>query len=181
MISRRDVIRNLVISVGGSSLLSACGGRVTLETLAPGSSPRFYGEREMALLSRVSDLLLPRTDTPGALDVHVPAVLDQLMAEWANGETQSEHRAVLAALDTALGTRARGDFLDASDVVAEQALEAVDAAAFDGAGPEGWSGLKGLITQAYFATEAGAVEEQGWVAVPGRWDPCAEREEARRG
>lgn len=175
MISRRDVIRNLVISVGGSSLLSACGGRVTLDTLAPDAGPRFYGEREMAVLSRVSDLLLPRTETPGALDVQVPALLDGLMAEWASAETRAEHRASLVALDRALEREAGRDFLDAPDTVAEGALAAVDAAAFAGDGVEGYRGLKSLITQAYFATEGGAVDEQGWVAVPGRWDPCVDR------
>ncbi|MGD8279237.1 MAG: gluconate 2-dehydrogenase subunit 3 family protein [Gemmatimonadota bacterium] len=175
MISRRDVIRNLVITVGGSSLLSACGGRVTLDTLAPGPTPRFYGEREMALVSRVSDLLLPRTETPGALDARVPALLDGLMAEWANDETRAEHRATLAALDAELRAGARGDFLEADAGVAAQTLDAVDRSAFADEGLEGWRSLKGLITQAYFSTEAGAVEELQWVAVPGRWDPCAVR------
>jgi len=174
MISRRAVIKNLVISVGGSSLLSACGGRVTLGTAPPGASPRFYGEREMAVLSRVSDLLLPRTETPGALDAGVPALLDQLMAEWASSETKEEHRAALADLGAALGARSGGDFLDATDAAAQQALEAVDRAAFAGEPIEGYRGLKGLVTQAYFATEAGAEESQ-WVGVPGRWDPCVER------
>lgn len=175
MISRREVIRNLVISVGGSSLLSACGGRVSLDTLAPDASLRFYGERELALLSRVSDLLIPRTETPGALDAQVPAYLDGLMAEWANDETRAEHRAALATLDRALGTQAGGDFLDASNAAAEDALAAVDAAAFAGDSVEGYRGLKSLITQTYFASEPGAVEELGWVGSPGRWDPCVDR------
>lgn len=175
MVSRRDVIKGLVISVGGSSLLSACGGQVTLGALAPGAPPRFYSEREMAVLSRVADLLLPRTGTPGALDVNVPALLDQLMTEWASNETQAEHRTALATLDTELRSRSSLDFLAATDADAEQALAAVDRAAFSGEPVEGYRALKGLITQAYFATEAGAVEEQGWVAVPGRWEPCADR------
>jgi hypothetical protein len=175
MLTRREVIRNLIVSVGGSSLLSACGGRVTLETLAPSAEPRFYGDREMALLSRMSDLILPRTETPGALDVQVPALLDKLMAEWANAETRTEHRAALAALDAELGARAGGDFLVAPDAAAEQTLAALDRDAFTGDGLEGYRGLKGLITQMYFATEGGAVDELGWVGVPGRWDPCVDR------
>ena len=175
MISRRDVIRNLVVTVGGSSLLSACGGQVMLEALAPGVGPRFYGEREMALLSRVSDLLLPRTETPGALDVHVPALLDGLMAEWASAETQAAHRASLEALDAALARHAGGDFLTVPNTTAERALTALDAEAFGGDPVEGYREFKALVTQAYFATEGGAVDEQGWVAVPGRWDPCADR------
>ena len=174
-ISRRDVIRNLVIAVGGSSLLGASGGSVALDALTPSAAPLFYTERERALLSRVADLLLPRTDTPGALDVQVPGILDQLMTEWASGETQASHRAALATLDAALGAEVGGDFVDAGAGEAERALAAVDAAAFGDAPLEGYRGLKGLITQAYFSTEAGAVEEQGWVAIPGRWDPCVDR------
>jgi hypothetical protein len=174
MISRRDVIKSLVISVGGSSLLSACGGRVTLGGASPAAVPRFHSEREMALLSRVSDLLIPRTETPGALDVHVPALLDQLMTEWANSETQAAHHAALAALDAELEARSGGDFLAVSDTAAQRALAAVDADAFGGEPLEGYRNLKGLVTQAYFATEGGALDEQGWVAVPGRWEPCVD-------
>lgn len=174
MISRREVIKSLVISVGGSSLLSACGGRVTLGAVSPGAAPRFYTAHEMALVSRVSDLLIPRTETPGALDEHVPALLDQLMAEWANAETQADHREALAALDAELGARSGSDFLDATDPVAERALAAVDEAAFNGESLQGYRNLKGLITQMYFATEGGALDEQHWVAVPGRWEPCVD-------
>lgn len=175
MISRRDVIKHMVVTVGGSTLLGACGGRVALDTLAPTERPRFYTDREMALLSRVSDLLLPRTETPGALDVQVPAILDRLMAEWANAETKSEHRATVMALDARLAALSGGDFVDGSMSRAAEALAALDEAAFEDDEIDGYFGLKGLIAQAYFSTEGGAVEEQGWVSVPGRWDPCMDR------
>ena len=175
MISRRHAIKSLVISVGGSALFSACGGRGVLAVLTPSASPRFYSEREMAVLSRVSDLLLPRTETPGALDAHVPALLDQLMAEWTSSDTQASHRAALAGLDTRLQASSGGDFLEGTDSVAEQALAAVDAGAYADEPLQGYRALKGLITQAYFATEEGAVDEQQWVAVPGRWEPCLDR------
>lgn len=174
MISRRDVLKTLIVSVGGTSLLSACGGQVTLGALAPGAPPRFYSEREMALLSRVSDLLLPRTETPGALDVQVPALLDKLMNEWANADTQAAHHDTLATLDARLRTQLGGDFLAAGDGAARETLAAVDEAAFAGEPIEGYRNLKGLITQAYFATEAGALQEAKWVAVPGRWEPCVD-------
>ena len=173
-ITRRDAIKTLVISVGGSSLLSACGGQVSLEALAPTPVPRFYSEHEMAVLSRVSDLLLPRTETPGALDSGVPGLLDRLMAEWANVETQADHRAALTALASRLETLTGGDFLGASDQVARQSLTDVDDAEFSGDQLDGYRELKGLITEVYFATEAGA-DERGWDPAPGRWDPCVDR------
>ena len=57
---------------------------------------------------------------------------------------------------------------------AEQALAAVDAAHFADDSIQGYGGLKGLIAQAYFATEAGA-DERRWDPVPGRWEPCLDR------
>jgi hypothetical protein len=68
------------------------------------------------------------------------------------------------------------DFVTLSPDASEQRLALLDSEAFEGR-PVHYSGyrsLKGLITQAYFASENGALQEQKWVAVPGRWDPCIE-------
>ena len=181
MITRREVLRNLIVTVGGSTLLSGCGGQAALEMLAPLGAPRFYGDREMAVVSRVSDLLLPRTETPGALDVEVPGLLDRLMAEWANQETRTSHLDAVAALDAELSTRVGGDFLLVDAASAERALADVDADAYAGQQVPGYRGLKGLISQMYFATEGGAVEELGWVRIPGRWDPCVQLEGVQLG
>ena len=46
----------------------------------------FYTQDEMALISRISNLVIPRTETPGALDANVPGYLDALMSDWASAE-----------------------------------------------------------------------------------------------
>lgn len=169
MQTRREFIQGLIVSVGGASALSACGGLATLS-----SSGSFYTASERALVSRLSDLIIPRTETPGALDANVPGYLDGLMTEWASDETRSAHREALQGLAARLDA-ATGNFLEASDDEAESALSALDAAAFDGAdGLSGYRSLKAYITQAYFATEEGAVQELKWVAVPGRWEPSVD-------
>lgn len=176
MHTRREVLKALIVSIGGASLLTACGGEATLAPVSPlTGSGKFYNERELALVSRISDLLLPRTETPGALDVDLPAFLDQLMSEWASAATGEAHHSTLATLDAQLGNALAGDFVSADQLAAERALTEVDSAAFtSGADGSGYRGLKSLITQAYFATEAGALQEQQWVAVPGRWEPCVD-------
>ena len=166
---RREVLQDLIVSIGGASLLNACSGAARV---VPSSSMRVYSEQELALVSRISDLLIPRTDTPGALDVNVPGFLDSLMAEWANQETKQNHHEELEELGLMLGV----DFVTLSPDASEQRLALLDSEAFEGR-PVHYSGyrsLKGLITQAYFASENGALQEQKWVAVPGRWDPCIE-------
>ena len=61
MKTRREVLQGLIVSIGGTSLLNACGG---VARVVPSSSMRFYTEQELALVSRVSNLIIPRTDTP---------------------------------------------------------------------------------------------------------------------
>ncbi len=175
MRTRREVLQGLIVSIGGAAALTACGGVADVGSTRPGSTGRFYTAEEMALVSRLSDLIIPRTETPGALDVNVPGYMDGLMTEWASSETKNAHRLSLRQIHSELSVYARVDFLSASDGVAERALAAFDAASFEGSGDStGYRRVKGYISESYFATEGGAVEELKWVAVPGRWDPSVE-------
>lgn len=175
MTTRREVLQGLIISIGGASALTACGGVATILSTSAGRAGRFYTRGELALISRVSELIIPRTETPGALDVNVPGYLDGLMTDWANEETRRNHRRDLTLLNEDLGRLAGGEYVDADDASAEQALTELDADAFNGNNNlRGYRTLKGYITRAYFATEDGALQELKWVSVPGRWDPSVD-------
>jgi len=175
MRTRREVLQGLIVSIGGASALTACGGVANVLSTQQGSTPRFYTNAEMALVSRVSELIIPRTETPGALDVNVPGYMDGLMTDWASQETKNAHRAALSRISSELDRLAGGDFLMASDGIAERFLADFDAARFSEDGDDfGYKRMKGYVSQSYFATEGGAIEELKWVAVPGRWDPSVE-------
>ena len=171
MKTRRDFLRELIISVGGVSALSACGDAPVVVATATGEAGRFHTAKELALVSRLAELIIPRTETPGALDVNVPGYIDGLMADWANQATQTSYRAALGDIESRLS--ANGDFLTLDEAAAEQALAELDRAAFAEAAEElgGYRSFKGYVTRTYFATEGGARQELQWVAVPGRWDP----------
>jgi len=174
MKTRREFLQGLIISVGGASALSACGDAANVVATTAGEGGRFYTQDEMALISRISDLVIPRTETPGALDANVPGYLDALMSDWASAETQNSHRAALRLISQHLDSLS-GDFLAASEAEAVAALSELDSYAFDGDNSlRGYRTLKGYITQSYFATEAGATEELKWVAIPGRWEPSVD-------
>ncbi len=171
MKTRRELLRELIISVGGVSLLSACGDSPDLVAAAPGGPGRFYTAEELELVSRLAELIIPRTETPGALDVNVPGYIDGLMADWASEETRTAHRRALAEIRRRLS--AGGDFPALAEVDAARALAELDRSAFAEAAAEldGYRDFKGYVARCYFATESGAREELRWVAVPGRWDP----------
>ena len=171
MKTRRDFLRELIVSVGGVSALAACGDAPVVVATVAGEPGRFYNAAELELVSRLSELIIPRTETPGALDVNVPGYVDGLMADWANEETRAAHRRALAEIDRRLS--ADGDFLALDETGAEAALAELDRSAFEEASDElgGYRTFKGYVTRSYFATEGGAREELQWVGVPGRWNP----------
>jgi gluconate 2-dehydrogenase gamma chain len=175
MTTRREVLQGLIVSIGGATALTACGGVANVLSTRAGSAARFYTSEEYALVTRISDLIIPRTETPGAVDANVPGYMDGLMTDWANNETKNAHRSALRQIKVELDRRASGNFLEASGSEAEQSLVSFDAAAFEQDGDaSGYKRVKGYVSQSYFATEDGATEELKWVAFPGRWDPSVE-------
>lgn len=173
MRTRREVVQGLIVSIGGASLLSACGGEADIiATKADTSEWRYFTNREMDLVARICDLIFPRTDTPSAVDANVPGYIDGLMADWASDVSKRSQHQSLADLDTLLRQASGGDFVLLAEDEAVSVLTLFDQKAFEG-GDEygGYRALKSIISESYFASEQGAVQELKWVPAPGRWDP----------
>ena len=66
---------------------------------AAAAPPALFRPDERALVSAIADAILPRTDTPGALDVSVPAFVEFITAEWMTEAERTEFRAGLAAIE----------------------------------------------------------------------------------
>lgn len=181
-LSRRDVLQGLLLSLGG---LAACGegmpsGKIKATQAASGDALRFYTESEMSLLTQIADALIPATETPGAVAVQVPGYLDAMMADWASTKTQATHREWIAAIGRELNSIAGSDFVRLDQDSQVSAVAALDEAAFGERAQElaNYRELKQMITDIYYVSEPGAVQELGWVPVPGRWDGCAPLEES---
>lgn len=164
METRRQVLQGLIFALGGAAALTAFqGAEAKAETTASG----FYTADELALVTFLADTIIPRTDTPGAIDAGVPAYMDHLYLTWASPKTQGEHRAHLAMI--------AGRLKSASGAQKLKTLEALDAAAFsrewDALG--GYRAVKSLIASVYYVSEPGATQELQYEPVPGRWLPSA--------
>lgn len=57
------------------------------------AKPQFFSEAEMAVVGRMADLIIPDTDTPGAVKAGVPAYIDYVVSR--NAEAQKLCRAGL--------------------------------------------------------------------------------------
>ena len=158
---RRELLRRAILLVGGTAVTTP------FELLADsGPQVRFFGAVQYSLLEAVADIILPRTDTPGAIDAGVPAAFDALMKSWASRERQEQFRALLEDIDRAARNQGGGVLALARTRRAEVI------AAFDEsqAGNRVYRKFKELLLTLYCLSEAGATQELRYEHVPGRWE-----------
>lgn len=101
--NRREAIRRAALLLGGAlsvpTILSApdsCARKA-----GPGWKPAALSDEELVVVSRIADILLPRTDTPGALDVAVPAFIDTMLKETYSPEALGHYLEGLREFDAA--------------------------------------------------------------------------------
>jgi hypothetical protein len=139
--------------------------------------------RMLVLLDRVGELVIPRTDTPGAGDVGTGAFVALALAHGLEDTRRPLDKPApglpLRAdgslrhdlwLERDLARRAGGDFLALPPARQGQVLAALDVEAF-AAGGSPWLKLKALILTGYYTSEAGGAKELQYELVPGRFDP----------
>jgi hypothetical protein len=83
--------------------------------------PTFFGAVEYPLVSRLADLIIPATDTPGAIAAGVPEYVDRVVS--LNIEHQGLMRAGLAWIDSRSRELFASRFLDASEAQQIQILQ----------------------------------------------------------
>lgn len=140
----------------------------------PPSQGALFRADERATVSAIADAVLPRTDTPGALDVGVPAFVELIAAEWMTEPDRLAFREGLAALD-AHAVATEGHPWPALDQPAREREAAWAEGSEDRALPAkaAFRRLKGLTVQGWFASERVQTEVLRTVVIPGRYLGCA--------
>lgn len=182
MLDRREALRGLMLALGGPAAVAGCNTSASeddiLRALRPDGRLAFYSPRDFRFVELMSDALIPRTDTPGAIDAQVPEFMDAMMAAWASQETRQEHRLAISAVRGRLNEIGGRDLGNLSDTERAAAIAALDAEVYaDGANaapqPESlaarYRALKKMIADVYYSTEIGATQELHYELVPERW------------
>jgi len=179
---RRDLVR-LLASAAAIPAFSGWSAE-RLWALGETSHRRTSGFRgrlarhQVEAIGIIADLILPRTDTPGARDVGVPEFIDLLMTEWYDDAERGRFVSGLAAIDRLAAGRGARDFR--SLAAAEQAavvgtldasLALPDAPA-PGSAEAAYRTLKSLVVFGYFTSgpvQRDVLKVNIW---PSRYDGC---------
>jgi len=94
--NRREFLECAVIAIGGASA-SRLGWALTEEQQVYLATAPNYIEREInyfspeqrKVVAAVAETIIPRTDTPGAIDAGVPRFIELMVAEWLNDDERA--------------------------------------------------------------------------------------------
>lgn len=134
-----------------SAILSGCS-----TPPADGFSPRVLSSDELELLGRLTNLVIPDTDTPGALAAGVPRFIDTLLDEYLLGPDAQSFKNNLAiwARDSNASSLSDEDLLS---LVAE--LDERTYSGNDHTEHPFWGDLKMWTVFGYYTSEIGMTQE----------------------
>jgi Gluconate 2-dehydrogenase subunit 3 len=134
-------------------------GDAVQQAAQPGP-PRFFTQLQMPVIARLTDLIIPPTDTPGAAAAGVPEYIDLVVN--ADPKLQTIFREGLPALDKLSESRfAAGTFLQLTEA---QQVEILTSLSESKAGGDAafFTAIKNLTADGYYTSRIGLLQELGY-------------------
>jgi hypothetical protein len=185
---RRDVLRLLAT---GTALQLAPGklfalAREARALLADQKSPRTLNPHQYETVKVMAELIIPRTDTPGATDVGVADFIDLILTEWYEDAERARFLNGVADVDSRSNNLFGKDFVDCAsnqqgqilvDLAQRMMEEAGPARGFmmgdSDAHPNFYLMFRRLTLTGYYTSETGATKELDFQIIPDGYDGCS--------
>lgn len=190
---RREVLR--ILATGTALQLAPAKllvfAREVRALMATQAAPHTLNAHQAETLTTIAELILPRTDTPGATDVGATAFIDLILTEWYDDADRSRFLSGLADVDARSQRLFGKNLVDSSALQQSEILTDLGAQMMEeaervrdqpptlGEVPSGvnfYSMLRRLVLTAYYTSEAGATQELHFEMIPDRYEGCAAEE-----
>jgi len=186
---RREAIQKASLILGYAITGPTLAGVLNGCKAAPeaGFKPVFFSNEQSVLIETLAEIIIPKTDTPGAKEAGVPQFMDALIAQVYSKEQQEKFIADLNAFDADVKEAFGQPFVECSGEEQLQHFEKHHAKAISdatGSGPTGWWNagtggdtpfvlkVKELVLVGYFTSEPGATKALQFNPVPGPFKGC---------
>jgi hypothetical protein len=145
-------------------------GEASSQGAKPPSVPRFFTPAELLVISRLTDLIIPPTETPGAAAAGVPQYIDLVVTE--DPKLQDIFRQGLPRLDTMSESMfSSSAFLQLTEAQQVEILTSLSEAAEQKAPPKQnvaggdaafFKAIKSLTADGYYTSRIGLLQELGY-------------------
>lgn len=175
-ITRRDALQRLAALLGGTLSAPLVAGVLNGCRPERGAwSPQTLTSHQNELVTHLSEMIIPATDTPGAEAAQVNRFVDLMLTDWYPADAVTHFRDGLDAVDPRAREAYGAPFLDCStdeqtDLLTALAREAEQASEREH--PPFFSMMKELTMVGYYTSEIGRNQELAYRIVPGRHDGC---------
>lgn len=193
--NRREAIKNSALFLGGilssSTLSYVMGASPLLDMKASRGTPEFTSE-ERKVIARIADIIIPETDSPGALKAGLPDFIPMMVRDTFPVEEQSKFHEGLNDFNFWCEAEMGKSFLDLDYKLQHKAVEKIDQLVLSKETSSGESSLllkqgkesseteipmfyrisKELTLLGFFTSEIGATETLRYVQIPGDYDGC---------
>jgi Gluconate 2-dehydrogenase subunit 3 len=197
---RRDALRILatgaMLQLAPRKLLAVMREARSAVGVAP--EPRSLNPHQFATVKAMAEMIIPRTDTPGATDVGTAEFIDLILTEWCDDGERGRFVNGIGDVDRRSQTLFAKDFIDCPPpqqgeiltALGEKLIEDVerkrDDAHFTDESPaspekEFYPMLRQLTLTAYYTSEEGATKELHFQIIPDRHAGCVELGSGKEG
>ncbi len=145
-------------------------GEAAFQEGKPDAAPRFFTPAELLVISRLADLIIPPSETPGAAAAGVPQYIDLVVNE--DPKLQGIFRQGLPRLDTMSASRFPSSaFLQLTEAQQVEILTSLSEAAeqrappkqdVDGSDAAFFKAIKSLTADGYYTSRIGLLQELGY-------------------
>ena len=187
---RREALKRTALLMGGIVSAPAVMGVLKGCSAKPGIDwkPVYLKDDQASIVSTVSEIIIPRTDTPGAKDAGVPAFIDQMLKEVYSEEDQKFFLEGLTAFNDQAKQEYGEEFADLDEEDQTALVKKVHDAAVEAENTTNPAPkrpfilmMKELTMLGFFTSEVGATQVLQYVPVPGAYKGCIPLSEAGNG
>lgn len=177
---RREAIKRAAWLMGGVLSAPAIAGVLKGCTARPAIDwkPVFFSEEQGILVTQVAEIIIPRTDTPGATDAGVPGFIDLMIKDVYSDEARERFLAGLKEFDEAAGREYGDPFIELSPEQQSEFTKKVHDDAIKNGGLDDRDKrpfilvMKELTLLGFFTSEPGATQVLQYAPVPGGYKGC---------
>ena len=178
LLTRREAIQRAALILGVAISPSILAGVLRAQSTVAGAAvkPQYLNAQQFAIAAAAAERILPRTDTPGATDVGVPAFIDLMVGAYMSAEEQRMFKDGLAEAETASITAHKIGFAALTPAQQDAVLKAI-ATASQAKEKSFFHQLRELTLLGYFTSEQVGKNVLHYDPVPGKFQsdvPLAE-------